>query len=92
MCKPNERMYTAVSDLLNIKSMIEELEAEETQLTEEIKAYLGDEESMQVGDNRVTYKTVTSTRVDTTALKKILGEEALAPFMKTTTTRRFAVC
>jgi predicted phage-related endonuclease len=41
-------------------------------------------------DWKATYKTVTSSRVDTSALKKELPEIAQR-FSKTTTTRRFCV-
>jgi predicted phage-related endonuclease len=41
-------------------------------------------------DWKVTYKTVTSSRIDTTALKKALPDVA-ERFSKTTTTRRFTV-
>ena len=92
MCKPNDRIFTAVTDLVSVKAAIEELEAEETALTEEIKQYMGDEETMLCGNNKITYKTVTTSRIDTTSLKKVLGDEMLAPFMKTVTTRRFSLC
>ena len=45
-------------------------------------------ESLAGSEHKATYKAVTSTRVDTTALKKELPEVA-ARYTKTTTTRRF---
>lgn len=45
-------------------------------------------ESLAGSEHKATYKTVTSSRVDTTALKKELPEVA-ARYTKTTTTRRF---
>ena len=45
-------------------------------------------ESLTGSEHKATYKAVTSSRVDTTALKKDLPEIA-ARYTKTTTTRRF---
>lgn len=45
-------------------------------------------ESLAGSEHKATYKTVTSSRVDTTALKKDLPEIA-ARYTKTTTSRRF---
>ena len=45
-------------------------------------------ESLAGSEHKATYKAVTSSRVDTTALKKDLPEIA-ARYTKTTTTRRF---
>ena len=91
MCKPNDRITTALNDLMDVKRMIEELQAEETALTDEIKAYMGDEETMLCGTYKVTYKEVASKRVDTAALRSLLGEEAIAPYTRIIITRRFAV-
>ena len=91
MCKPNDRITVALNDLLDLKKMIEELQAEEAALTDEIKAYMGQEETMICGNYKITYKEVASKRVDTTALRKLLGEEALEPYTKIVVTRRFAI-
>ena len=45
-------------------------------------------DSLAGSEHKATYKAVTSSRVDTTALKKDLPEIA-ARYTKTTTTRRF---
>ena len=45
-------------------------------------------ESLAGSEHKATYRAVTSSRVDTTALKKELPEVA-ARYTKTTTTRRF---
>ena len=91
MCKPNDRITTVLNDLMELKRMIEELQAEETALTDEIKAYMGDEETMLCGTYKVTFKEVASKRVDTNALRKLLGEEALEPYTRIIVTRRFSV-
>ena len=91
MCKPNDRITVALNDLIDLKRMIEELQADEAALTDEIKAYMGEEETMLCGNYKVTYKEVASKRVDTNALRKLLGDEALEPFTKIIVTRRFSV-
>ena len=91
MCKPNDVISTAVSDLLDIRSMIEELQAEADALTDQIKTYMGDEETMLCGTTKVTYKEVASKRVDTTALRKVLGDDALEPYTKMVVSRRFSI-
>ena len=90
MCKANDRMETVLSDLLDVKNMIEELQQEETALIDEIKAYMGDDETMVIGTHKIRYAEVVSKRVDTTALKKILGD-ALEDYYKTIVTRPFKV-
>ena len=91
MCKPNDRMSVVVSDLLDLRAMIEELQAEETALVDEIKAYMGDEENMMVENHKIRYAEVVSKRIDTTALKKVLGDEALDPYTKVVVSRRFSI-
>lgn len=77
-------------ELKELKRMKEELEAEISALEDGIKAVMGEEEQVIAGAFRITWKAVTSSRLDGTALKKELPEVA-ARYMKTTTTRRFTV-
>lgn len=79
-----------VQELQELKRMQEELTATIDAITDEIKAAMGDQEELSVGAFKVTWKPVTSSRIDTTALKKELPDIA-ARFLKTTTTRRFCV-
>jgi len=79
-----------VTEYQELKRMLEESEAEMTALQDEIKAHMGDSELLVAGPYKVTYKNVTSSRVDTTALKKALPDIA-AQYTKTTTTRRFTI-
>lgn len=90
MCKANDEIITKVEDLMEIKKMIEELEQEADAITDEIKAYMGEEETMVAGCWKVTYKETVSRRMDTAALKKILGD-ALEEYYKTVITRPFKV-
>ena len=88
MCNPN--MEAKVHELMELKRMKEELEAEIAASEDAIKAVMGDEELLTAGAYKVSWKTFTRSRVDTTALKKALPEVAAA-YTKTTTGRRFCV-
>ena len=90
MCKATDEIVTKVSDLMDIRNMIEELQAEADSITEEIKTFMGTEETMMAGCWRVTWKETISRRVDTTALKKVLGD-ALDEYTRTIVTRPFRV-
>ena len=90
MCKANESIITKVSNLMELRKMIEDLQDEADALTDEIKEFMGDEETMMAGTWKVTYKETVSRRMDTTALKKVLGD-ALEGYYKTVVTRPFKV-
>ena len=90
MCKASDKMVEKVSELVEIKKMIEELENEASAITDEIKAFMGAEETMMAGSWKVTYKETVSRRMDTTALKKVLGD-ALEGYYKTLVTRPFKI-
>ena len=79
-----------VTEYQELRRMMEELEAELSAVQDEIKAYMGDAETLTAGPYKVSYKLVTSSRLDTTALKKALPDVA-AQYTKTTTSRRFTV-
>ena len=79
-----------VKELMELKRMKEELEAEIAAAEDEIKAVMGSEETLLAGAFKVSWKTFTSSRLDSTALKKALPEIA-AKFTKTTTARRFSI-
>lgn len=90
MCKANENMVSKVEELMEIRKMIESLQTEAEAITDEIKAFMGSEETMMAGSWKVTYKETVSRRMDTTALKKLLGD-ALEGYYKTVVTRPFKV-
>ena len=90
MCNANDSMVTKVQELMELRKMIEELQNEAEAITDEIKDYMQDEETMMAGSYKVTWKTTISRRVDTTALKKVLGD-ALDEYTKTIVTRPFKV-
>ena len=77
-------------ELRQLQALIEEAQAEAEALKDTIKAAMGDKDSIQAGEYRITWKAVTSPRIDTTALRKALPDVA-ERFTKETTTRRFCV-
>jgi len=83
-------METKARELQELKRMKEELEAEIASIEDTIKASMGDQETITAGAFKITWKPVTSSRLDTTALKAALPDVA-ARFMKTITARRFCV-
>ena len=86
----NPTMEATIHELMELKRLKEELEAEISAAEDAIKAVMGDEELLTAGAYKVSWKTFTSSRVDTTALKKALPEVAAA-YTKTTTSRRFSI-
>ena len=86
----NPAMEAKVHELMELKRMKEELDSEIAQIEDEIKAIMGNEEMLVAGAYKVSWKPVTSSRLDSTALKKALPDIA-ERFMKSTTTRRFCV-
>ncbi len=86
----NTTLESTIHEILDLKRMREELDAAIATLEDSIKAVMGDEETLTAGAYKVSWKTFTSSRVDTTALKKALPEVA-ADYTKTTTARRFSI-
>lgn len=85
-----KEIESRVQELQELKRLREELEAEIGAIEDEIKAHMGEQEQLIAGAFKITWKAVTSSRIDTTALKKALPDVA-ASFIKQTTTRRFTV-
>ena len=83
-------MEAKARELRQLQTLIEEAQAEAEALKDEIKAAMGERESVQAGEYKITWKAVTSARIDTTALKKAMPDVA-ARFTKETTARRFLV-
>ena len=79
-------------ELKELKLMAEELAAEIATIEDEIKAHMTatDAEQITAGVYKITWKQITSSRLDSAALKKALPEVA-ARFTKQTTIRRFTV-
>lgn len=83
-------MERKVREMRELQALIEEATAEVEALKDAIKAAMSDSESVQAGEYKITYKAVTTARIDTAALKKTLPDLA-QQFTKTTTARRFCV-
>ena len=86
----NPTLESTIHEILDLKRMREELDATITALEDSIKSAMGDEELLTAGAFKVSWKTFTSSRIDTTALKKQLPEIA-AQFTKQITARRFSI-
>ena len=86
----NPNLEVKVKELLDLKRMKEELEAEISAAEDEIKQVMGDEETLFAGAFKVSWKAFSSSRIDTAALKKALPDVA-AQIMKRITTRRFSI-
>lgn len=83
-------LASKAQELQELKRMREELETEITAIEDSIKQHMGSSEEVIAGPYKITWKAITSSRLDSTALKKELPDIA-ARFMKSTTARRFCV-
>ena len=90
MCRASNDIVAKVQKLMELRRMAEELQSEIDALQEAVKSFMGSEESMIAGAFKVSYKSVTSSRLDSAALKRDLPNVA-ALYTKQTTTRRFTV-
>ena len=79
-----------VKELMELKCMKEELEAEITTLEDQIKARMGEEETLLAGAFKVSWTTYTTNRFDSARFKKDHAELAAA-YTKQTTARRFSI-
>ena len=86
----NPNLEPKVKELMELTRMREELDVEISSIEDELKKAMGEEETMIAGAFKMSWKSVTSSRLDSTALKKALPEIA-AKFMKQTTSRRFLI-
>lgn len=79
-----------VRELRQLQSLVEEAQAEAEGIRDAIKAHMGDTQELRAGEYKITYRPVTSSRLDAAALRKALPDVAQA-FTRQTTTRRFCV-
>lgn len=79
-----------MTELAQYTRMAEEIAATVDGLKDTIKKYMEENqlETLTGNEHKATYKTVTSSRVDTAALKQALPDIA-AQYTKTTETKRF---
>ena len=85
-------MDSKIKELRELRRMADELTAEIESITDSIKAHMDAEgvDTISGTDWKVTYKSVTASRLDTSALKKAFPD-LVQQFTKTTTARRFCV-
>lgn len=88
----NNEIKSKVDDLREYRRMIEDLQAEIDTITDEIKQHMTAEgvDEIRGADYKITWKAVTSNRIDSAALKAAYPDIASA-FMKSSTSRRFNV-
>ena len=79
-----------IRELRQLQQLIEEATAEAEAIKDQIKAHMGSAEELRAGEYKITWKLVTSSRLDSKALKAA-APELVERFTKTTTTRRFCV-
>lgn len=79
-----------VRELRQLQALIEEAQAEAESIKDALKAFMGASEELKAGEYKLTWKTVKSSRIDSTALSKALPDVAAA-FTTETTVRRFCV-
>ena len=79
-----------IRELRQLQQLIEEAQAEAETIKDANKAHMGDSETAYAGEYKITWKPVTTVRIDTTALKRAMPEVAQA-FTRQATTRRFTL-
>lgn len=87
-----QEITATVAELQELRRIQEDLEAEIASMQDKIKAHMtaSGAETITAGAWRVSYRPVTSNRLDAAALRKALPEIA-AQFTRTSTVRRFTV-
>lgn len=87
-----QELYAVARDLKELRLMAEQLDAEIAELEQTIKAHMEEQalDTIVTTDVKITWKQVTTSRIDTAALKKALPDVA-AQYTKQTTSRRFCV-
>ena len=88
----NTEIQSKVNELRELRRMADELAAEIEAAQDAIKAHMTaiDADTLTGVDYKITWKSVTSSRFDSTAFKKAMPELA-ERFTKSTTSRRFVV-
>lgn len=79
-----------VRELRQLQALIEEAQGEAEAIKDVIKAVMGPSEELRAVEYKITWKAVTSSRLDSKALKAAFPE-VVELFTRATTTRRFCV-
>lgn len=88
----NTELQKKVNELRELRQMADELDAEIATIEDELKAHMADlqTDTLCGSDYRITWKSVTNSRLDSKALKAA-APELWERFTKQTTIRRFVV-
>lgn len=86
----HKEIIEKVRELRELQALIAEAEQEAETIKDALKVAMGDTEELRAGEYKITYKPVTTARIDTAALKKAMPDVAAA-FTRSTTSRRFSV-
>lgn len=88
----NIEIQSKVQELRELRRMADELQTEIDAITDTIKQHMTatNADELTGTDYKITWKSVTSARIDTAALKKAMPDVAEA-FTKTSTARRFVL-
>ena len=71
MCAATSQMVAKVAELMELRKMIEDLNAEAELIADEIKAYMGEEETMTAGSYVVRYGRLKMKRMNITILRTL---------------------
>lgn len=77
-------------ELRELQALIDEAQAEADAIKDALKAAMGTETELRAGEYRISWKLVTSVKLDVKALRAALPDVA-ARFSRESTTRRFCV-
>ena len=65
-----------IKELRELQALIEEAQAEAEAIKDALKAHMGESEELRAGEYKITWKTVTTSRLDGKALRAALPEVA----------------
>ena len=85
-----QELEASIRELRQLQALIEEAQQEAETIKDAVKAAMGDSEELRAGEYKVTWKSVKSVRLDSTALKREMPE-LYDRYSRETTTRRFCV-
>lgn len=93
MYNATEKMTTTIHEYLAVKAQIKQLNKAAEDLETKIKAFMDRKgiDEMTAGDHEVTYKPVTTSRLDTATMKKDFDPDVLDMYVVRTTAKRFSV-
>ena len=93
MYTATEKMTTVVTEYLAVKAQISQLHKAAEDLEKKIKTFMDHKgiDTMIAGDHAVTYKAVETARLDTAAMRKDFGPDAVDEYMVHSMTKRFSV-